>query len=41
MLISTRVRTIPNYGLARAQIGGREVIASQTGFTGEKGYDVG
>lgn len=39
-LIGPVAREIPSYGLHAAQIGGRDVIISQTGFTGEKGYEV-
>ncbi|UBH06582.1 glycine cleavage system protein T [Leucobacter sp. Psy1] len=39
-LIGPVARDIPSYGLHAAQIGGRDVIISQTGFTGEKGYEV-
>src|SRR5699024_3823605 len=33
-------RTLPSFGLMEAQVGGRDVIISQTGFTGEKGYEI-
>ncbi len=39
-LVGDAVRDLPYYGLMRAQVGGREVIISQTGFTGEKGYEI-
>lgn len=39
-LIGPVALDIPNYGLHAAQIGGHDVIVSQTGFTGEKGYEV-
>ncbi len=39
-LFGEAVREIPYYGLMRGQVAGREVIISQTGFTGEKGYEI-
>ncbi|GHC33223.1 glycine cleavage T C-terminal barrel domain-containing protein [Aidingimonas halophila] len=39
-LIGDDVRHIPYYGLMEAKVGGRDVIISQTGFTGEKGYEI-
>ena len=39
-LVGEAVRDIPYYGLMEAKIGGRDVIISQTGFTGEKGYEI-
>jgi len=39
-LVGDAVRDIPSYGLMEAQVGGRPVIISQTGFTGEKGYEI-
>ncbi|GGX77257.1 glycine cleavage system protein T [Litchfieldella qijiaojingensis] len=39
-LVGDAVRQIPYYGLMEAKIGGRDVIVSQTGFTGEKGYEI-
>ena len=39
-LVGTAVRDVPFYGLMRAQIGGRDVIVSQTGWSGEKGYEI-
>ena len=39
-LVGETVRDIPPYGLMRARVGGRECIISQTGFTGEKGYEI-
>jgi len=35
-----KIREIPYYGLMHAKIGGCPVVISQTGFTGEKGYEV-
>ena len=39
-LFGERVREIPYYGLMRGKVSGRDVIVSQTGFTGEKGYEI-
>ncbi|EPC04627.1 hypothetical protein L861_04720 [Litchfieldella anticariensis FP35 = DSM 16096] len=39
-LVGDEVRHIPYYGLMEAKIGDRDVIISQTGFTGEKGYEI-
>ena len=39
-LFGERVRDIPYYGLLEGQVNGRDVIVSQTGFTGEKGYEI-
>lgn len=39
-LVGEEVRQIPYYGLMEAEIGGCSVVVSQTGFTGEKGYEV-
>ncbi|MEQ9487644.1 MAG: glycine cleavage T C-terminal barrel domain-containing protein [Alphaproteobacteria bacterium] len=39
-LVGEEVRDIPYYGLMEAEIGGASVVVSQTGFTGEKGYEV-
>ncbi len=39
-LFGDRVRDIPYYGLMEGQVGGRDAIVSQTGFTGEKGYEI-
>ncbi|MDE0036871.1 MAG: aminomethyl transferase family protein [Gammaproteobacteria bacterium] len=39
-LFGERVREIPYYGLLEGQVNGRDVIVSQTGFTGEKGYEI-
>ena len=39
-LVGEAVRDIPPYGLMRARVGGRECIISQTGFSGEKGYEI-
>ena len=39
-LFGDRVRDIPYYGLMFGQVAGRDVVVSQTGFTGEKGYEI-
>lgn len=39
-LFGERVRDVPYYGLMAGQVCGRDVIVSQTGFTGEKGYEI-
>jgi len=39
-IVGESVRDLPYYGLMHAEIGGAPVIVSQTGFTGEKGYEV-
>ncbi len=39
-LIGEGVREIPFYGLMEAKVGGHDVIISQTGFSGEAGYEI-
>ena len=39
-LFGERMRDVPFYGLLAGQVRGRDVIVSQTGFTGEKGYEI-
>ena len=39
-LFGEQVRDLPYYGLLAGQVAGRDVIVSQTGFTGEKGYEI-
>ncbi|MEO1091935.1 MAG: glycine cleavage T C-terminal barrel domain-containing protein [Pseudomonadota bacterium] len=39
-LFGEAVRDIPYYGLMAGKVAGRDVIVSQTGFTGEKGYEI-
>lgn len=39
-LVGDEVREIPFYGLMNGKVGGRDVIVSQTGFSGEKGYEI-
>ncbi|MEJ3651545.1 aminomethyltransferase family protein [Actinomycetes bacterium KLBMP 9759] len=39
-LIGPDAQEIPSYGLWTGQIAGCDVVVSQTGFTGEKGYEI-
>ena len=39
-LFGEAVRDVPFYGLMEGQVRGHDVIVSQTGFTGEKGYEI-
>ena len=39
-LIGPAAAEIPSYGLLSSSVGGCDVIVSQTGFTGEKGYEI-
>lgn len=39
-LVGAGVADLPPYGLMAAVIAGCEVVVSQTGFTGEKGYEI-
>jgi len=39
-LVGEQVREIPYFGLMEAEIGGCPVVVSQTGFSGEKGFEV-
>ena len=39
-LFGENISGIPFYGLMREKVAGRDVIVSQTGFTGEKGYEI-
>ncbi len=39
-LFGEDVRSIPYYGLMEGKVAGHDVIVSQTGFTGEKGYEI-
>src|SRR6056297_891228 len=39
-LLGEAVREIPYYGLMRGRVAGHDVVVSQTGFTGEKGYEI-
>ena len=39
-LVGSRIRDIPYYGLLEAEIAGCRVVVSQSGFSGEKGYEI-
>ncbi len=39
-LFGERVRALPYYGLMEGELGGVTVLVSQTGFSGEKGYEI-
>ena len=39
-LVGEEAAQVPSYGLMRATIGGCDVVISQTGFSGEKGYEI-
>lgn len=39
-LVGPAAADIPSYGLLASAVGGCDVIVSQTGFTGEKGYEI-
>ena len=39
-LFGERVRDIPFYGLMEGKVAGHPVVVSQTGFSGEKGYEI-
>ena len=39
-LVGEGVRDMPYYGLMEAEIAGCSVVVSQTGFSGEKGYEI-
>lgn len=39
-LVGEPVREVPYYGLMETQVEGVDVVISQTGFTGEKGYEI-
>lgn len=39
-LFGPEVSQIPSYGLMEAEVAGHSVVISQTGFTGEKGYEI-
>ena len=38
-MVGDEVRDLPSYGLMEARVAGCDVVVSQTGFTGEKGYE--
>lgn len=39
-LVGEAARNLPPYGLMRARVGGRDCLISQSGFSGEKGYEI-
>ena len=39
-LAGEELREVPYYGIMETKIGGADVVISQTGFTGEKGYEI-
>ncbi|MFW6004546.1 MAG: aminomethyl transferase family protein [Halodesulfurarchaeum sp.] len=39
-LVGPAVQELPYYGLMEAEIGGSDVVVSQTGFSGEKGFEI-
>ena len=39
-LAGDELREIPYYGLMECKVGGADCVISQTGFTGEKGYEI-
>src|SRR5690606_16361801 len=39
-LFGPAVSQLPYYGLMEAELAGAPVVVSQTGFTGEKGYEI-
>ena len=39
-LVGEAVREVPYYGLMEAEVGGVSVLVSQSGYTGEMGYEV-
>ena len=39
-LVGAGIRDIPYYGILEAQIAGCSVVVSQSGFSGEKGYEI-
>ena len=39
-LIGPAIHEIPYYGLLEGKIAGRDVVVSQSGFSGEKGYEI-
>jgi aminomethyltransferase len=39
-LFGQELADLPSYGLAEGEVAGHSVIISQTGFTGEKGYEI-
>ena len=39
-LVGAEIDNVPYYGLMRAEVGGREVIISRSGFSAEAGYEI-
>jgi len=39
-LVGPTVRELPVYGLMESKVAGRDVVISQSGFSGEKGYEI-
>ena len=39
-LLGEAVRELPSYGMLAGKVGGRDVVISQSGFSGEKGYEI-
>ena len=39
-LVGEGIREVPYYGLMRAQVGGRDVIISRSGFSAEAGFEI-
>ncbi|AXH97774.1 glycine cleavage T C-terminal barrel domain-containing protein [Ornithinimicrobium avium] len=39
-LVGAEVLDVPSYGLMQASVAGLDVVVSQTGFSGEKGYEI-
>ena len=39
-LVGPEISEMPYYGVLAAQVGGRDVVISQSGFSGEKGYEI-
>ncbi|MGP1253643.1 MAG: glycine cleavage T C-terminal barrel domain-containing protein [Kiloniellales bacterium] len=39
-LVGDAIKDVPVYGLLEAKVGGRDVVISQSGFSGEKGYEI-
>ena len=39
-LAGEELREVPYYGILETKVGGADCVISQTGFTGEKGYEI-
>ena len=39
-LVGPAIHDVPPYGMLAAKVGGRDVVISQSGFSGEKGYEI-